>query len=69
MSNTGSDADDFMTETKCSNQSINISLLMQLEDGALRSSSGEKMFGVLPWKNCWSSNTNPTSTHAQYSHY
>jgi hypothetical protein len=32
MSNTGSDGDDFLTETKCANQFINISLLMQLED-------------------------------------
>jgi len=53
MSNTGSDADGFVTEAICSNQSKNISptIRIVLEDCVWRSSSGEKMIGILPWKN------------------
>jgi hypothetical protein len=54
MGNTGSDADGFVKETKCSNQSINISMLIQ-PGGCLKIMPGgaplvRKIIGILPWK-------------------
>jgi hypothetical protein len=55
MSNTGSDADGFVTNKmfKPVHKYFTADQTRQLvlEDCAWRSSSGEKMIGILPWKN------------------